>query len=94
MRNTALKKSLCLLGRQNKANENKLIIIALLGTRHPLTRRELSERTGIEISCLCRALFNMVYKRKTVFIAKYGKCKSTKKTVMHFSLFKGGKHGK
>ena len=92
MRNTGLNNSFDCSGEQIKDKENKLIIRALLATDRPLTRRELSERTGLEAT-LCRALFNMLHKQQSISIAKYDYCKATNKLVMHFSLKREGKNG-
>ena len=70
--------------------ENKRILKALSATKYPLTRRELSERSNLEIATLCRALFNLVYKRKTVHIIKLDYCKTTGRKVMHFAIIREG----
>lgn len=80
--------------RQNKASENRLIYNALRQVKQPLTRRKLSEDTGLEIATLCRALFNLIHGPRTIKITHYAPCKKTGRTVMHFYFNnkKGGNH--
>ncbi|QNL49240.1 hypothetical protein H8S90_21255 [Olivibacter sp. SDN3] len=69
----------------DKYNEEKLIFKALYKNQ-PVTRRELSNATNIEIASLCRVLFNLVYYTGQVKIAYRKKCPNTGRTVMHFAL--------
>jgi hypothetical protein len=70
-----------------------------LATHKPLSRRDLSIITGIEIGNLCGRLFELVHEYKTVKIAFTAKCKHTGKRVYHYTLAskldkqEGGKHG-
>lgn len=57
-----------------------------LSANRPLSRRELSGITGIEIGNLCRCLNNLQYLQKSVTIAYTAKCKSTGKKVYHYTL--------
>lgn len=74
----------------NKDTENRRIYKALLAASSPLTRRELSTASGLEIATLCRATFNLIHKSKTLVISHYGACKTTGKYVMHFALKTAG----
>lgn len=69
----------------NSLEERKIINVLLLADR-PLTRREISNVTEMEISVLCRVLYHMVHSKKQLQISHYAKCKSTDRKVMHFSL--------
>lgn len=51
-----------------------------------LTRRQLSRITSIEIATLCRCLFELVHKRKTVVVAYTARCIYTGKRVYHYAL--------
>lgn len=73
-----------------REKETAVIHKALLTANQPLTRRQLSYRTKLEIATLCRALFNLVHKSKTVNIAKYDYCETTGRKVMHFAAIKRG----
>lgn len=77
-------------------SENRLIYKALLRAKQPQTRRQLSESTGLEIATLCRALFNLIHRNRTIKISHYAPCKKTGKTVMHFwfNKKKGRRNGK
>lgn len=68
------------------STEERKVISALLIASKPLTRRELSGATEMEISVLCRVLYHMVYFKKQLHISYYAKCKTTDRKVMHFSL--------
>lgn len=57
-----------------------------------LNRRQLAELTKIEISVLCRILNHLVYDLRIVKIAFYGRCSTTKKRVMYFTLNGEGNH--
>ncbi|OAQ42109.1 hypothetical protein A5893_03060 [Pedobacter psychrophilus] len=67
-----------------KGSENKAVYKALLISKKPLTRRQFNELSGLEIGNLCRCLHDLVYKSKTLQIAKYAPCGTTGKTVQHF----------
>lgn len=70
---------------QNKDSENALIFKALTKAKRPLTRRELSQMTGLEIANLCRALYDLVYFYPyTIVISHYAPCKTTGLRVMHY----------
>lgn len=71
---------------KGKYKETALIFKALLAANQPLTRRQLSYLTKLEIATLCRALFNLVYQKKTVKIAKYDICITTGRKVMRFAV--------
>jgi hypothetical protein len=83
----------------NKDTENKAIFKALLKSKQPQTRRQISEDTGIEIGNLCRCLFNLVYKSKALKIASINPCKTTGISVYHYyfndnlKLKKGSSNG-
>lgn len=68
----------------NKDSENRLIYKALRKAKQPQTRRQLSESTGLEIATLCRALFNLIHRNRTIRITHYAPCRKTGKSVMHF----------
>jgi hypothetical protein len=87
MRNTALNNSLDAFGKQSKDKENQLIFKALHQYKQPLTRRKLSEVTGLEIATLCRALYNLTYKSKSLRVAKIARCATTGKLVFHYYYF-------
>lgn len=70
--------------RQNKVSENRLIYRSLREAKQPLTRRQLSERTGLEIATLCRALWNLIEYPRTIKVTHYAPCKKTGRNVMHF----------
>lgn len=77
---------------RNEDTENRLIYQALRSIKQPLTRRELSMRTGLEIATLCRALFNLIHRNRTLKVSHYAPCKHTRRTVMHFDIIR--KEGK
>lgn len=70
----------------NEDKENRLIFKALNQYKQPLTRRKLSEVTGLEIATLCRALYNLTYKSKVLKIAQIKPCPKTKKQVFHYNF--------
>ncbi|MET4080064.1 hypothetical protein ABIB40_000004 [Pedobacter sp. UYP30] len=74
----------------NEDKENRLIFKALHLYKQPLTRRKLSELTGLEIATLCRALYNLTYKSKSLRVAKIARCPTTGKRVYHFYFAKEG----
>lgn len=78
--------------KQNKDNENRLIYQALRKVKQPLTRRELSMRTGLEIATLCRALWNLIHRSRTLKVSHYAPCKYTRRRVMYFD-FRDDKKG-
>lgn len=86
MASTPEKKSLT----TNKDSENFRIYKALSTANKPLTRRELSTASGLEIATLCRATFNLIHKNRTLAISHYGACSTTGKYVMHFALKTAG----
>jgi hypothetical protein len=69
-------------------DKKKIIVKVLKSTHKPVTRRQLSNKTHLEISSLCQPLFDLVYKLGSVIITHYGPCSTTKKMVMHFALKK------
>jgi hypothetical protein len=71
----------------NEDKENRLIFKALHQYKQPLTRRKLSEVTGLEIATLCRALYNLTYKSKSLRVAKIARCPKTGKLVYHYYYF-------
>jgi len=74
-------------GKAFEGNEYRLTIQALRTYEH-LNRRQLSRITKLEISALCRVLFNLVHKRNYVRVAFTGKCAITKKWVYYYTLCK------
>jgi hypothetical protein len=74
----------------NEDRENRLIYKALHQYKQPLTRRKLSEVTGLEIATLCRALYNLTYKSKSLRVAKIALCPKTGKKVFHYYFLKTG----
>lgn len=76
--------------RQDKYNEKSLVFRALYHNRKALTRRELSEITGLEIATLCRILFNQTYKSRTLKISYIKPCKTTGRNVYHYNLIDAG----
>jgi hypothetical protein len=74
----------------NEDKENRLIFKALHQYKQPLTRRKLSEVTGLEIATLCRALYNLTYKSKSLRVAKIARCPKTGKLVYHYYFAKEG----
>lgn len=74
----------------NEDKENRLIFKALLKYKRPLTRRFISECTNLEIATLCRALFNLVHKRRLLKVALMAKCPKTGKRVYHYYFAKEG----
>ena len=77
---------------QNKDSEVQRIFKALTAANKPLTRRELKPLTGLEISTLCRALYNLVYDVQSIIIAHYAPCQTTGKKVMHFAVKEGSRN--
>lgn len=74
---------------QVKYSENALIFKALTKAARPLTRRELSRMTGLEISVLCRVLHHLVYFYPyTLKVSHYAACQTTGISVMHFTFTK------
>jgi hypothetical protein len=73
-------------GKQGEDNKKLLIIKALINSNRPLTRRQLSKQTHLEISSLCQPLFDLLYKFESIRISHYGPCTTTKKQVMHFAI--------
>ena len=94
MLETNLNPSLSL--RTTKDTETKTIIKTLLAEKQPLTRRRISELTGLELPTLCRALFNLTNKVSILQIRIIKPCPTTGKRVYHyyFSNGIGGQHGK
>ena len=76
--------------RQFKDTETRKIYQALAEVKQPKTRRELSKLTGLEISSLCRALWNLIHYPRTIKISHYAPCKTTGKRVMHFYFNREG----
>jgi hypothetical protein len=74
-------------GKAIKVNEYKVSIQALTKYQH-LNRRQLSRIANLEISALCRVLFNLVDKRSYVKVAFTGKCPITKRWVYYYTLSK------
>lgn len=72
--------------RHNKDKESKLVYKALYKECRPLTRREFSEITGLEIPTLCRILFNLTNKSHKLIISYSKRCKVTGKIVFHYFL--------
>ena len=68
----------------NEDKENRRIFKALIKYYQPLTRRFLSEVTGLELPSLCRALYNLTYKRKLLKIAEIKPCPITGRKVYHY----------
>lgn len=78
----------------NEDKENRLIFKALQKHKQPLTRRFISEVTGLELSTLCRALYNLTYKYKSLKVAKIARCPKIGKQVYHYYFAKtGGQNG-
>jgi hypothetical protein len=73
-------------GKQREDMIRKLIIKTLIRNNRPLTRRQLSRETHLEISTLCQPLYDLLYKLGSIKIAYYGRCATTKKRVMHFAI--------
>jgi predicted transcriptional regulator len=72
------------LTSHSKDKEDRLIIKALLKYKRPLSRRFLSEVLLIEISVLCRLLWNLQHKRKLITVSKIARCPKTGKRVYHY----------
>ena len=72
--------------RHNKYNEKSLVFRALYHYQRALTRRELSEITHLEISTLCRILFNQTYKSRTLKITYIKPYKTTGRNVYHYNI--------
>ena len=68
----------------NEDKENRLIFKTFLTYKKPLTRRFLSENTGLELPSLCRALFNLTNKKRLLKVAKIKPCPKTGKSVIHY----------
>jgi len=75
---------------QCEDKENRKIFKALLKYKRPLTRRFLSEVLLIEISVLCRLLWNLQHKRKLITVSKIARCPKTGKLVFHYYFVKTG----
>ncbi len=71
-------------GQALKDTENPSILKAILSAKQPLSRRQISEATGREQPPLCRALFNLVNKRKLLTVAFKKPCITTGKRVYHY----------
>lgn len=81
----------------NEYKEKKLVFRALDNSTKALSRRELSEITGLEIATLCRILFNQTYKSRTLEISYSKPCKTTGRNVYHYNFIdavEGFKNGK
>jgi uncharacterized protein YukJ len=72
----------------NEDTEKRLIFKVLHKYKQPLTRRFLSEVTGLEIATLCRALYNLTNKYKLLKVAKIKPCPKTRKWVYHYYFAK------
>ena len=72
--------------RHNKYNEKSLVFRALYHYQRALTRRELSEITGLEIVTLCRILFNQTYESRTLKIIYIKPCKTTGQNVDYHNI--------
>ena len=81
--NTPLNKSF-LAGKRDEDTENKIIIETLLAENEPLTRRRISEITGLELPTLCRALFNLTNRSRVLTVAQIKPCSVTKRHVYHY----------
>lgn len=68
----------------NEDTEKRLIFKALNHYKRPLTRRFLNEVTGLELPTLCRALYNLTYKYKSLRVAEIKRCPKTGKKVFHY----------
>ena len=77
----------------NEDKENRLIFKALHQYKQPLTRRKLSEITSLEIATLCRLLYNLTNKSKSLKVAKIARCPKTKKLVYHYYFTEGLENG-
>ena len=77
---------------RSEDKENRLIFKALHKYKQPLTRRFLSEITTLEISVLCRALWDLQHKRKLITVSKIARCPKTGKLVFHYYFAKTGGH--
>ena len=83
--------------RHDKYTEKSLVFRALYHYQRALTRRELSEITGLEIATLCRILNNETVKSRTLKISFIKPCKTTGQNVYHYDLIdavEGLKNGK
>ena len=72
--------------RHNEYTEKRLVFRALYNSPRALTRRELSDLTGLEIATLCRILFNQTYKSRTLKISYSKPCKTTGRIVYHYNF--------
>lgn len=72
--------------RHDKYREKRLVFRALYHYQRALTRRELSEITGLEIATLCRILYDQTYKSRTLKISFIKPCKTTGQNVYHYDL--------
>lgn len=72
-------------GKAPKGNEYLITKQALI-KHQPLTRRQLSKLTGLEISSLCRILYHLTYQFKVIKVAFYKRCEYTGMRVMHFAM--------
>lgn len=81
--------------KHHKYTEYRLIFKALYEFKQPMSRRQLSIATGLEIANLCRALFNLQNKKRLLKIAQVKPCATTGKRVYHyyFADKKGGQNG-
>jgi hypothetical protein len=70
----------------NEYTEKRLVYRALYNSPRALTRRELSEITGLELPTLCRILFNQTYKNRTLKISYSMPCKTTGRNVYHYNF--------
>ncbi len=82
--------------KHSKDTEFRLIFKALHQFKQPMSRRQLSMATGLEIANLCRALFNLQNKRRVLKIAQVKPCSTTGKRVYHYYFADkvGGQNGK
>jgi len=72
------------------------LTIKVLARHQPLTRRQLSSMTNLEISSLCRILFNLTNLHGTTKVAFIAKCNITGRPVNHYVLrnWKGKTYGR
>lgn len=73
-----------LLPDSHKDTETRIIITTLIAEKQPLTRRRISELTGLELPTLCRSLFNLTNKIKILHVAAIKPCVITGKCVYHY----------
>ena len=72
--------------RHNKYTEKRLVFKALYHNRKALTSTKLSEIIGLEITILCRILFNQTYKSRTLKISLFIPFKTTGRNVYHYNI--------